>query len=159
MVATGVSGADVDQQALVEYRYRAVREVLGGSPIGEVAARYGTSRQSVHAWRARFQQEGLPGLADRSRRPKSSPNRLPAEVEALVCELRRQHPRWGARRIVHELELRGVVPAPSRATVHRVLVRNGLRRCLKRYLARELFKALTSTNTQKPIFKPPLDRP
>lgn len=110
----------------MEYRYRAVREVLAGSPIGEVAARYGISRQFVHAWRARFQQEGLPGLADRSRRPKSSPNRLPAEAEALVCELRRQHPRWGARRIVHELGLRGVRPAPSRATVHRVLVRNGL---------------------------------
>ncbi|MEU9214691.1 hypothetical protein AB0D27_44320 [Streptomyces sp. NPDC048415] len=28
-------------QQLTEYRFRAVREVLGGSPIGEVAARYG----------------------------------------------------------------------------------------------------------------------
>jgi hypothetical protein len=36
---------ETEQQALVEYRYRAVREALGGSPIGEVAARYGTSRQ------------------------------------------------------------------------------------------------------------------
>ena len=33
---------------MVEYRYRAVCEVLGGSPIGEVVARYGTSRQSLH---------------------------------------------------------------------------------------------------------------
>jgi hypothetical protein len=33
--------AVVDQEALVEYRYRAVCEVLGGSPIGEVAVRYG----------------------------------------------------------------------------------------------------------------------
>jgi transposase InsO family protein len=116
----------VDQQALVEYRYRAVREVLAGSPIGEVAARYGTSRQSVSTWRQRFQAEGLPGLADRSRRPRSSPNRLSAEIEALICDMRRQHPRWGARRIAHELSDRGVAPAPSRVTVHRVLVRNGL---------------------------------
>jgi transposase InsO family protein len=116
----------VDQQALVEYRYRAVCEVLGGSPIGEVAARYGTSRQSVHAWRQRFQAQGMPGLADRSRRPHTSPTRLPADVEALICELRRQHPRWGARRISHELGRRGLDPAPSRATAHRVLVRNGL---------------------------------
>jgi transposase InsO family protein len=116
----------VDQQALVEYRYRAVCEVLGGSPIGEVAARYGTSRQSVHAWRQRFQQQGMPGLADRSRRPHTSPTRLPADIEALICQLRRQHPRWGARRISHELGRRGLEPAPSRATAHRVLVRNGL---------------------------------
>jgi len=116
----------VDAQALVEYRYRAVREVLGGSPIGEVAARYGTSRQSLHGWRRRFEQEGMPGLSDRSRRPRSSPRRLAAELEALICDLRRRHPRWGARRISHELAQRGVGPAPSRATVHRALARNGL---------------------------------
>jgi transposase InsO family protein len=116
----------VEPEALVEYRYRAVCEVLGGSPIGEVAARYGTSRQSLHSWRQRFQQDGMKGLAERSRRPRTSPNRIAADVEALACELRRQHPRWGARRISHELSDRGVNPAPARATVHRILVRNGL---------------------------------
>lgn len=44
----------------------------------------------------------------------------------MVCELRRQHPRWGARRLVHELGVQGVDPVPGRTTVHRVLVRNGL---------------------------------
>ncbi|GAA2907431.1 IS481 family transposase [Streptosporangium fragile] len=118
--------ASVDEQALVEYRYRAVREVLAGSPIGEVAARYGTSRQSVHTWRQRFQQEGMPGLADRSRRPRTSPTRLPAEVEALICDMRRRHPRWGAQRIAHELGACELERVPGRATVHRVLARNGL---------------------------------
>jgi hypothetical protein len=46
-------------------------------------------------------------------------------VEALIFQLRREHPRWGARRIVYELGLRGG-PVPGRATVHRVLARNGL---------------------------------
>jgi transposase InsO family protein len=45
---------------------------------------------------------------------------------ALGHELRRQHPRRGVRRIVQELGLQGVTSAPSRATVHPVLVRNGL---------------------------------
>lgn len=116
----------MDQQALAEYRYRAVSEVLGGSPIGEVAARFGTSRQSVDSWRRRFRAEGMPGLVDRSHRPHHSPTRIAAEVEALVCELRRRHPRWGARRISHELTRAGAVVAPSRASVHRILVRNGL---------------------------------
>jgi transposase len=115
----------VDQQALSEYRYRAVREVLGGSPIGEVAVRYGTSRQSLDAWRGRFAAEGMPGLADRSRRPLSSPGRVPAETEALICEMRRGHPRWGARRIVYELGLQSPGQVPGRATVHRVLAHNG----------------------------------
>ena len=64
----------MDQQALAEYRYRAVCEVLGGSPIGEVAVRYGTTRQSLDSWRARFKQEGMAGLADRSRRAAYQPD-------------------------------------------------------------------------------------
>jgi transposase InsO family protein len=51
---------------------------------------------------------------------------VPAKVEALVCEMRRAHPRWGARRITFELGQAGVPSPPSRATVHRILVRNGL---------------------------------
>jgi transposase InsO family protein len=45
-----------------------------------------------------------------------------------VCELRCAHPKWGAQRIVHEL-MRSPAPpepVPSRATVHRILVRHGL---------------------------------
>lgn len=68
----------------------------------------------------------MPSLLDRSRRPRNSPTRLSAEVETEICERRRRHPRWGARRISHELAARGLESAPSRATVHRVLSRNGL---------------------------------
>jgi hypothetical protein len=42
-----------DRQWLVEQRYRAVLEVLDGAPVSEVAVRYGISRQSVYAWKAR----------------------------------------------------------------------------------------------------------
>ncbi|MFF0257011.1 helix-turn-helix domain-containing protein [Micromonospora zamorensis] len=58
--------------------------------------RFGVSRQAVHRWLAWYQDEGLDGLADRSSRPHSSPGQTPPEVEALICELRRNHPRWGA---------------------------------------------------------------
>jgi transposase InsO family protein len=110
----------------VEHRYRAVTEVLDGSPVSEVAVRYGVSRQSVYSWRDRYQVGGIDGLRDASRRPRTSPSRLAAGVEALVCELRRSHPRWGARRIAWEAAQRGIERVPSRATVHRVLERNGL---------------------------------
>ncbi|MEU1014042.1 IS481 family transposase [Streptomyces sp. NPDC005890] len=112
--------------SVVEQRYHAVMEVAAGVPVTQVAARYGVSRQSVHSWVRKYEQSGLPGLADRSHRPTSCPHRIAGEVEALVCELRRRHPGWGPRRLVHELERRGITPVPSRATVYRVLVRNGL---------------------------------
>jgi transposase InsO family protein len=114
--------------SVVEQRYRAVMAVLDGAMVSEVAAEVGVSRQSVSAWLVRYRAAGLAGLADRSRRPQSSPSQASPELEARVCELRRDHPRWGAQRILHEL-MRGPAPAeglPSRATVHRILVRHGL---------------------------------
>ena len=95
---------------------KAVLEVLDGSPVSEVAVRYGVSRQSVYSWKARHAAAGLDGLREATRRPRTSPSRLPAEIEALVCELRRAHPRWGARRIAFEVAQRGVAGAPSRAS-------------------------------------------
>lgn len=101
-------------------------EVIEGAAVAQVARQFGTSRQSLHSWLKRYETEGEQGLVERSRRPKTSPARLAAEVEALVCELRRAHPRWGPRRIAHELSKRGISPAPGRTTVYRVLTRNNL---------------------------------
>jgi transposase InsO family protein len=114
--------------SVIEQRYRAVMAVLDGAGVSEVAGEVGVSRQSVHAWVRRYREAGLAGLADRSHRTRSCPHRAPAEVEAVVCELRRAHPKWGALRILHEL-MRGpapVEPLPSRSTVNRILVRHGL---------------------------------
>ena len=111
----------------MEVRLRAVSEVIDGAPVGEVAERFGVSRQTVTAWRKRYEAGGLGGLADRSRRPHFSPGRISADVEALICEMRRHHRRWGARRISYELGIElGRRGTPSRSTVHRVLLRNGL---------------------------------
>ena len=91
----------------------------------EVAERYGVVRQTVHRWMARYRAEGLDGLADRSHAPRQHPWRIPAETEALICELRRVHHRWGPRRLVFEMGRRGY-PGLSRSTVYRVLVRHQL---------------------------------
>jgi transposase InsO family protein len=112
--------------SVVEQRYTAVQEVLGGMPVTAVADRYGVSRQSVHAWLRRYQAGGLVGLEDRSHRPRSCPHQASAQVETAVCELRRQHPGWGPLRLQHELVRRGVAPVPSRAGIYRILVRRGL---------------------------------
>jgi transposase InsO family protein len=114
--------------SVVEQRYRAVMAVMDGARISEVAGEVGVSRQSLHVWLARYRRDGLAGLVDRSHRPRSCPHRASAELEAVVCELRRDHPRWGALRILHEL-MRGPAPPeslPSRATINRILVRHGL---------------------------------
>jgi transposase InsO family protein len=122
----GEPGLALVELSVVEQRYRAVLDAAAGVPVREVAERYGVSRQSVHAWVRRYEQGGLGGLMDRSRRPESCPYQVSAEVEAAVCELRREHPRWGPLRLAHELGRAGVMPVPSRMSVYRVLVRHGL---------------------------------
>jgi transposase InsO family protein len=114
--------------SVIEQRYRAVLAVLDGASVSEVALEAGVSRQSLHAWVGRYRMGGLAGLVDRSHRTVSCPHRASAEVEAVVCELRRAHPKWGALRILHELMRApaAMEPLPSRSTVNRILVRHGL---------------------------------
>jgi transposase InsO family protein len=113
--------------SVVEQRYRVVLAVEAGATVSEIARQAGVSRQTVHSWLARYASHGLAGLADRSKRPRSCPHQLPVELEAAICELRREHPRWGPRRLQHELGRSGRWPVvPARMTVYRVLVRHGL---------------------------------
>lgn len=141
--------------SVVEQRLDAVRAVLAGADVVEVAAQVGVSRQSVHAWLSRYLSEGVAGLADRSSRPRSCPHRSPERVQRAVLELRREHPRWGAKRIRMEL-LRGPVPwadpadvaadagsgagVPSVSTINRILARHGLVKSRPRKRPRSSFK-------------------
>ena len=124
---------------VVEQRYQAVLQVLDGIPVTEVAERFGVARQTVHRWMARYRDSGIDGLADRSHAPKSHPWRIRAEVEAVICELRGSHRRWGPRRLVFELSKRGH-PGISRSTVYRVLVRHGLLEPVPRRRRRDQYR-------------------
>jgi transposase InsO family protein len=110
---------------LVELRLRVLRDVELGMSVRNAAARYGTSKSQVYEWLARQRADGVDGLLPRSRRPLHSPSRLPADIEDEIVRLRKARPRWGAKKIRAVLARTGV-PAPSVATVHRVLVRRGL---------------------------------
>ncbi|HEX6194976.1 MAG TPA: IS481 family transposase [Jiangellaceae bacterium] len=115
------------EMSVAEQRYQAVLSVIAdGLTVIQVASKVGVSRQTLHAWLARYEAEGLEGLADRSHRPVSCPHQMPAEVEATVLELRRTRPYWGPRRLVHELGKRGISPVPSESGVYRALVRAGM---------------------------------
>ena len=112
---------------VMELRYRAVREVLEGAEVTEVARRYGVARQTVHEWLRRYAREGgIANLADRSSRPVSCPHQMPAVIEARVLALRGEHPMWGPARIGHQLVREGVEPVPGRSSIYRALVRHSL---------------------------------
>ncbi|MDQ4029048.1 MAG: helix-turn-helix domain-containing protein [Actinomycetota bacterium] len=106
--------------SVMEQRYQAVMAVVqDGWKVTEVADRLGVTRQAVHRWIGRYEAGGLPALADRSHRPNSCSHQISPELEAVICELRRRHPGWGPRRILHELGPQGVDPLPGRSSVYR----------------------------------------
>jgi transposase len=113
--------------SVAEQRYQAVLAVISdGLSVSQVAQKVGVSRQTLHSWLARYEAEGLEGLADRSHRPVSCPHQMPPAVEAAVLELRRSRPYWGPRRLVFELAKRRIAPVPSESAVYRALLRAGV---------------------------------
>jgi transposase len=113
--------------SVVEQRLDAVRAVLAGADVVEVAARVGVHRATVHRWVVRYLTGQLAGLADQSHRPRSSPRQVAEAVEVAVAEMRREHPRWGSRRIRLEMLRKpspwatGGLVVPSEPTIDRIL--------------------------------------
>ena len=88
----------------------------------ELCRRFGVHPSTAYKWLDRWSADGT--LADRSRRPHSSPRQTDGVIEEQILALRDVHPAWGARKIARCLEREGVsVPAVS--TVHEILRRNG----------------------------------
>jgi len=96
-----------------------------GQSVAEVCRRRGISRETFYEYKRRYELEGAAGLEPRSRRPTRSPAQIDVELEVRICQLRKHHPRWGARRIRSELRRSGIDP-PAISTIHQVLRRNHL---------------------------------
>ena len=111
---------------LPEFRLEVVKEALRpGANKSAVALRYGISRATLNRWIQRYEGAGEDGLMPWSRTPFRSPRQIPFDLEDDIFRMRKEHPRWGARRIAAELVRRGTDP-PATSTIHQVLVRNGL---------------------------------
>jgi putative transposase len=102
---------------------------------------YGISTKTGYKWQRRFLEYGQAGMAEQSRRPRSSPRGL---EEAVVCEivrLKQAHRHWGPRK-VRDIYRRVHGRAPSESSFKRVLARAGLvepRRLRKRQETGRLF--------------------
>src|SRR5690554_479332 len=68
----------------------ALAVIEGGLSQAQAASQYAVTAKVVKRWVERYRAEGRAGMADRSSRPRHSPNRTgPALVERIVA-LRRQ---------------------------------------------------------------------
>ena len=106
-----------------------IAAVLAGSSQSEAARRYGVSQGWISRLLARYRVEGDAVFEPASRRPKRSPNAIPADTLELILGLRAELAGKGLdagpETIAWHLQHR-YRRTVSRSTVHRHLVRAGL---------------------------------
>jgi transposase len=109
------------QEQRVRFVVAAARGLQGFSSL---CAEFGISRPTGYLWLRRYQELGVRGIAERSRKPHRSPRRTPGSLEQRVVQLRLRYPDWGARKLTVVLAREGVML--PRNTIHRILLRHDL---------------------------------
>ena len=107
--------------------------VDGGSSIAELCRHFGISRKTGHKWLSRYRADGVGGLLDRSRAPRSHARALADDVVEAVVSVRHRYPSWGPRKVKAWLEDRHPERVwPAASTIGALFDRAGLTRPRKR---------------------------
>lgn len=111
----------------MEEKHRFVSLASSGRfTLTELCADFKVSRKTGHKWLRRYQAEGTPGLRERSRRPRGSPEQTLARIEQLILQERRRHRTWGPKKIRVLLRTKHRIKTPPAcSTIGRILRRAG----------------------------------
>jgi transposase len=113
--------------SVMDERLQFVVRRLAGEPMAELCREFGISRKTGYKIFDRYQECGIQGLTDRSRRPYRYAHQLPFQVENFILNVKREHSSWGARKIRERLIRRfSGIKIPAKSTIHAVLDRHGL---------------------------------
>ena len=113
---------------MIDERMRFVIRLKDGENMAALCREYGISRKTGYKIFERYEECGLEGLSDRTRRPVRYANQLPAQIEAAIVAAKREKPHWGARKIRERLlrRLPHGIKIPACSTIHAILDRHGL---------------------------------
>ena len=105
--------------SVMDERLQFVARRLAGEGMAELCREFGISRKTGYKIFDRYQECGVQGLTDRSRRPYRYANQLPFQVENFILNVKREHTSWGARKIRERLMRRfSGIPIPAKSTIH-----------------------------------------
>lgn len=111
----------------MDERLKFVARLLDGEKMAVLCREFDISRKTGYKILTRYNDSGLEGLTDRSRRPYRHANQLPFQIEKLIVRLKQDKPTWGAPKIRERLaRLYPDVHRPAISTVHAVLDRHGM---------------------------------
>ncbi len=117
----------------------------------ELCARYGISRKTGYKWVARYEVEGPPGLADRSRRPHRSPRATRSDVVDALVAARKRRPDRGAKKLLATLKREHPDwPWPAVSTANLILKRQGLTQSRARQRRHRPPPVCSRTESQEP---------
>ncbi len=110
----------------IENGFRGLRRI-DGEKMAVLWPQLGISRKTGYKILTRYNEIGLEGLTDRSRRPYRHANQLPFQIETQIVRLKQDKPSWGAPKIREKLaRLYPDGHTPAISTVHAVRDRHGL---------------------------------
>ena len=95
-----------------------------GLPALDFGALVGVSRQTLYAWKNRFEQLGPAGLDEEARKKMPTGSKLPEVTKRTILMLKKANPDWGCQRLSDVLYRGPGLPA-SAAAVARVLKEAG----------------------------------
>src|SRR5439155_24821673 len=115
------------EMSVAEQRYKAVMAVISeGRTITQVARDWDVSRQTMHAWLARYEADGLEAWRIFRIGRRIALTRWPQQSRWSCSRCAEPSPTGGARRLALELRRKGEQPAPSKSAIYRSLVRAGV---------------------------------
>ncbi len=92
--------------------------------ITAICLELGISRKTAYKWLKRYNEDGIEGLSDHSKRPLTSPSRISEEMISLILKTR-ESKHWGGKKLRQYLENEGIEGLPCEATFNRILSRFG----------------------------------
>jgi len=93
----------------------------------ELCSRHGVSPKTGYKWLKRYEDGGPAALTDERPLARKHPSATDAETVTAITKLRKQHPRWGPRKLLQRLKrLEPDRSWPAASTVGEILKRQGL---------------------------------
>lgn len=114
------------EQRTVDQRVRMIEEYRQGESIAALAEVYQVSRKTIYKWVERYEEQGVAGLMDQSRKPQHSPHQVSEEVIQQILEARQKW-HWGPRKLrVKLVQAKPNIAWPAESTLGEILKRAGL---------------------------------
>lgn len=93
----------------------------------ELCRHYGVAPKTGYKWLKRYEEVGPAGLVDSPPFAKKHPRATDTETVAAITKLRKEHPRWGPRKLLQRLKrLEPSRKWPAASTLGDILKRQGL---------------------------------